>query len=115
MKHHLFAAKIPKKLFKKIKELGDNDKKDEFKQERMFGMVAKILIANTLNGLVAMDFVGYGDYSTFLHIRDTFSRFSAIIFLGDKKKGEQTAEMVKESVISEWIPFFGDTWNNDGG
>ena len=39
-----------------------------------------------------MDFVDYVDYATFLHVRDTFSRFSAIIFLGGKKREEQTAE-----------------------
>ena len=46
----------------------------------MFGRVAKIPIANTFNELVEMDFVDYVDYATFLHIRDTFSRFSVIIF-----------------------------------
>ena len=41
LKHHLFTVKNPKKYFRKIKELSGNDKKDEFKQERMFGRVAK--------------------------------------------------------------------------
>ena len=73
----------------------------------MFGRVAKIPIANTFSELVEMDFVDYGDHATFLRIQDTFSRFSVVIFLGTKKKAEQTAEMVKESVISEWIAFLG--------
>ena len=33
-----FCGKIAKKLFKEIKALGDSDKKDEFRQERMFGV-----------------------------------------------------------------------------
>ena len=52
----------------------------------MFGRVAKIPISNTINDLVGMDFVDYVDHATFLHIQDTFSRFSVIIFLGTKKK-----------------------------
>ena len=48
--------------------------------------MAKIPIANTLNELVEMDFADYGDLSTFLHIRDTFSRFSAIVFRGEKER-----------------------------
>ena len=79
LKHHLFTAKAPRKLFRKIKLLSENDKKDEFKQERMFGRVAKIPIANTSNELFEMDFVDYGHHATFLHARDTFSRFSVVI------------------------------------
>ena len=37
-------------------------------------------IANTFSELVEMDFSDYLDLSTFLHIQDTFSRFSAIAF-----------------------------------
>ena len=82
--------------------------------ESMFGRVEKIPIANTFSELVGMDFVDYGDRAAFLRIRDTFSRFSAIIFSGAKKKEEQTAEMAKESAISEYVAFLGDTRNNDG-
>ena len=46
-----------------------------------------------------MDVVGYGDYAAFLHIRDTFSRFSVTAFIGAKKKGEQAAETVRGAVI----------------
>ena len=70
-----FTAKVAQKLFRGIKILAENDKKGEFKQERMFGRVAKIHIANTFNELVGMDFVDYGGHATFLHIQDTFSRF----------------------------------------
>ena len=64
-------------------------------------------ISNTPSELVKMDFADNADHSTFLHTRDTFSRFPAIIFSGAKMKEGQTAEMVKESVISEWVSFFG--------
>ena len=73
----------------------------------MFGRVAKIPISDTFDELVGMDFVDYGGGATFLHIRDTFSRFSAIILRGEEK-GERTAEMVKESAISDRISIFGD-------
>ena len=66
--------------------MADNDKKDYFKQERMFGRVAKIPIANTFNEPVEMDFADYGDHATFLHIRDTFSRFSVVIFRVPRKR-----------------------------
>ena len=102
LKHHLFTVKITKKLFKKIKELADSDKKGDFKQEMMFGRVAKISIANNSNEVVEMDFVDYGGQATFLHIRDTFSRFPVITFMGTKRKEEKTAEMTKGNVISEW-------------
>ena len=75
LKHHLFTAKVPQKLFRKIKILAENDKKDEFKQERMFGRVAKIPIANTFNELVEMDFVDYGDHATFCTSRILFLVF----------------------------------------
>ena len=75
-----FFGKNSEKLFKKIKELGDNDKKDEFKQERMFGRVATIPMANTFTELAEMNFADYGDHATLLHIQDTLSRFPAIIF-----------------------------------
>ena len=99
-------SKTPK-IFSEIKELADDGKKDEFKQERMFGRVAKIPISNTFNEQVGMGFAECGDYATFLHIQDTFSRFAVIIFPGAKKKGEQTAEMVKGSAISYRVAIFG--------
>ena len=52
-------------------------------------------------------FVDYGDHATFLHIRDTLSRFSEIVFIGSKKREEQTAEMVRETMISNWLAVFG--------
>ena len=77
----LLTVGAPKKLFRDLKILAENDTKDEFKQERMFGRVAKIPTSNTLSEFVAMDFADYGDYATFLHIQDAFSRFPVVVFI----------------------------------
>ena len=76
------CGKNPKKPVKQIKELAGSDKQDDFKQERMFGRVAKIPIANNSNGLVEMDFSDYGGQAAFLRIRDTFSRFAVVTCMG---------------------------------
>ena len=94
-------------LYRHREMLSANDKKGEFKQERMFGSVSKIPIANTLSELVEMDSVYNGDYAAFLHIRDTFSRYSLEVFTWAKKKGEQTAEMALETSIPNWLSVFG--------
>ena len=54
-----------------------------------------------------MDFADYGDFSTFLQMQETFSRFSAINFTVAKRKGGQTAEMVRGEVIASWLAVFG--------
>ena len=72
------------------------------------GGVAAIPIANTSDELADVDFLGYGDFATFLRIQDTFSHFSAIVLRGvSKKKEEQTAEMVRGKVIPNWLAVFG--------
>ena len=106
LRRHLFPVGTPKKLLRRIKSISRNGEKGDSKQERMFGRAGKIPIANTSNELVGVDFVDYGDLATFLHIRDNFSRFSAIVFLGTKKE-ERTAEMVRESAISNRMAVFG--------
>ena len=78
-----------------------------FIQERMFGRLSKIPTANTFNESVGMDSVDYGDFPTSLHIQDTFSRFSAIIFTGAKKKEEQTSEMARGKVIPSCLAVCG--------
>ena len=75
----------------------------------------EIPIANNFNELAEMDFADYGDRAAYLHIRDTFPRFSAITLNGDKKKEEQTAEMAKEMRLRGWIGFFWGAGNSDGG
>ena len=94
-------------LFRHLKILSGDGKKDEFKQERTFGRAATIPIANTINELVEMDFVECGDYSAFLYMQDAFSLFSVVVRIGSKKKGERTSEMVLETVISHWLAAFG--------
>ena len=84
-KHHLVMGKSKKELFKDPKSAAGAIKGD-FEHERMFGMVAKIPIANTANELVEMDFCGLW---RFLHIPEHSGRFSrppAIIFLGAKRR-----------------------------
>ena len=56
----------------------------------MLGGVAKISIARTFNELVEIDFVDYGDFATFSHMRDTFPRFPAIIFMGGVEEDGRT-------------------------
>ena len=73
----------------------------------MFGRAGKIPITYTLIGIAEMDFSDYWDLPNVLHIRDTFSRFSAIAFLGAKKKEEQATEMVRGIAISNWAAVFG--------
>ena len=73
----------------------------------MFGGVAKIQIANTPNELVEMDFADYGYFANFLRIQGAFSRFSVIIFTGAETTEEQTAEMVRCDVISNWFLVYG--------
>ena len=60
-------------------------KKDEFKQERMFGRVAKIPIANTSNELVEMDFVDYGGTQPFCA-----SRIHFLVFGSDFPRNKET-------------------------
>ena len=76
----------PKKLPKELNAVAENDKKGDFKQERMFCRVAKIPIANTFGELAEMDFADYGDCAAFLRIRDAFPRFPAIVLRWLKRK-----------------------------
>ena len=71
LEHHLFMAETPKKLPKQPDSVARNDKRKIPKQEMMFDGVA-IPIANTFGELVEMDFADYGDFATFVHIRDAF-------------------------------------------
>ena len=56
----------------------------------MLGRVAEIPIANAFSELVEIDFVDYGDYASFLHIRDIFSRFPLVVFTWGEEKGGPT-------------------------
>ena len=82
--------------------------KGGFKQEMMFGRVAKIPIANTSDELAEMDFANYGDFAAFLRIQGDFvSLFSAIISMGAQKKEAHAAEMVRGKVVPNWLAVFG--------
>ena len=94
-----------------LRNVAGGDKRGDFKREMMCGRVAKIPISNTFDGLVDMDFVDYGGYANFLHIRDSFSRFSVVVRTGAKRKGVETAEMFREAAISHWMAAFGGAWN----
>ena len=79
--------------------------KVEFKQERLFRGAAKIHISKTSNVVVGIDFEGYGYGETAPHMRDTFSRYSVIIFIRNKKSKGQTADKVANDVLTNWICF----------
>ena len=66
-----------------------NDREGEFKQGRLSRTVGKITTADTFDEIAEMDFVDYGDVETFLHLRDTFSRYSWVTFIGTKKGWEK--------------------------
>ena len=85
LKHHLFAVEIPKRLFRELNAIAENGRRGDFEQGGMFGRVSKIQL-QTFNELVEMDFADYGDFGTFLRARDTFLRFSVIVFMGAKRK-----------------------------
>ena len=53
-----------------------------------------------------MDFVYYGGYSVFLHVRDTFFTILWHRFYGGQEKDEQTAEMARCKGISNLLSAF---------
>ena len=81
-------------------------------------MVSKIAISNAVDELVEMDFVDYGDYSEFLQIRDSLSRFSVVVY-SEKRKRARRAEIGSESAISHLSAALGDpviiVWSRDMG
>ena len=48
--------------------------------------VAEIPISKAPDGLVGADSVDYGDQEDFLHLQDTFPRYSIIPLIGNKKR-----------------------------
>ena len=91
-----------------MREQAKNDEIDEFKLSRIFGRVAKIPIASTLNELVGMDSVDFGGQATFRHIRDSFTRFSSISFdWSGKKERRKTAGAIGDASIPHWLSIIG--------
>ena len=93
LKRHLLATHRPRRLVKSIRDISLNDRKDEFKQARLFQTVAKIPISNTHSGVAEMDLVDYGDDASLLRTRDNFSRYPTITFASAKKaRAEPTVD-----------------------
>ena len=107
LKRHLFRPHIQTQLFKAISEICIQDKKAEFKKERLFRRVSKIHLSRTSNGVMEMDFVEDGGDATFPHLQDTFSRYSAISLIGTGEEKEQTTEKAARDVLPNWVSFFG--------
>ena len=60
-------------------EISQQSVKGRFQTRKDVWRGIEMHIANTDNGLVGMDFAGYGDFAAFLHIRDAFSSSAAAI------------------------------------
>ena len=69
--------------------------------------VSEIPISKTRIDLLGMDFVDYGGQAAFLQMRDTFSRYPMIVFMGNKTKTEQTAGKVEDAILTHLVGFFG--------
>ena len=76
---------IPKKLSSAIRELFARDKKDESKKERVFRKMGKIHSSGISNDLADLDFVDYGDVSTFRHTQDSPPTYRMISFIGTEQ------------------------------
>ena len=85
-KRRLFMAEIAMKLFREIRNI-DGAIKGRYPTGKDVWESSGNAIANTFNESVAMDFVDFGGYADFLHIRGAFSRFPAIISSGGEEKG----------------------------
>ena len=73
-------------MFRELANIAGGDKKDDSKQERMFGRDAKIPIGNTINELVEMDFVDYGGAMPHFYTFATLFRDFLYGFTGQRKR-----------------------------
>ena len=60
-------------------------------------------------------FLIMGTMRTFCTFEIPFQDFRPLLLWTQRERGEQTAEMAKESAISERVYFCRDAGNNDGG
>ena len=97
--------RIPKELFKAIREISLNDKKDKFNHGGLFQRVDKIPISKTSNELAAVNFVYYGDGEDFHHIQYMFCAIFSDYFCRCEKEKGQTAEKAAHAVLKKWISF----------
>ena len=78
---------ILKKFFLEIRETAQSDKKDEFKQERTFGGMAKLPISSAFNELVGMDFVDFGGARRFSIHKVLFRAFLMLYLWWVEERG----------------------------
>ena len=64
-------------------------------------------ISKTFGDLSEMDIVYYGDGATFLRLRDTCSRYTAITFTGAKKQKGTPSDKLAHAVLTNRISFYG--------
>ena len=84
-KHHLFNANIPKELFNAISEIATDEKKDEFKKERIPGELRRYL-SKTPKELAGVNFVDVGGRGTCLRLQDFFAIPNYDIYGGIRKR-----------------------------
>ena len=108
LKHHLFNAHIPKKSFKSVCELCIQDRKDEFKQERLLQRVSEIHIPRTFTGLVEMDIVdGREDGGISTHPRYISNVLCDFLFFGEEKEKGAQCGKIGAKCVKNAISFFG--------
>ena len=94
LKRHLHCMRIPKTLFKAVREIPLVDKKDEFTQAMLCRIVAKIHISKTPNGLAGMDFIDYGDGGDSLRPKAILRDITRLLALVGKEKKDKAADKV---------------------
>ena len=82
-------------------------KKGDFKQERMFGRVAKIPISNTSNELVGMVFWITGIYRLPCTFEILFAIFGNSVFRSEKERRTNGGTGKRASAVSDWMAVFG--------
>ena len=67
---------------------------------------------------MGIECVDIGGHANFPHIEDNSSQFSTIVFTGSKKKEENTDEIIRDTMLANWIGIFWKTaiiiTDNDG-
>ena len=99
LKHRLYNAHIPKKLFKSIRENAMSDKEDEFKKKYYFGDVPKYLFRK-LQWPIGDVFTTLWDQATSPHKGDTFPRYPTVVFSGSKKRCGKKADKVINAMLA---------------
>ena len=78
MRSAIKRNRIRNGIFRNIREISQNDKKDGFTQELCLVGVARLPISSAFNELLDLDFVDYGDHVTCLHSEDTLRALLSI-------------------------------------